>query len=986
MANPIGEAFITLRPDLSKFQGEAGAALSGQLTSLGGKFSTVGRLFTVGVSAPIIAGFALSAKAAIDFESAYAGLVSKVQGSPQQLQTIADGARQMSKELPFAATEILGVAKNAGQLGVKTDDVLKFTRVVLQMAQTTNLTADEAGAAMARIANILGLGGQSFDRLGSTILALGNIGASTEKDIVDMALRIAGAGKVVGLSAPEVLAFANALSTVGLDAESGGTAISRAFVEMANAAAGIKPTEEQLKAIDTAQRAVRDSSDGLVTAQRGVRDSIEGVRSAYDGVEAAHRTIRNANETLSQAYRDLAKAQRDQTQAAFDARRESLTVAQAQQHLAEVQARSGSALLLEQRDAQLAVAEAQKGLAEAQTARTREVADAQRALSRIQAQAKPDAQALADAQRRLTEAQSKDHSLEIARATQTLNRAQQGAFELSVRQKGASLEVQSAQLAVEEAQNRVGSSAETQADKIRNAQKTVRTAVEGVSDARKGEEAAQIRVRDALEGVTDAQKNEQKAKENWIDSQKKVDDLVDGTTGKLKLFATVAGTSAEEFAAKFKVDAAGAMVDFINGLDRMQKEGINVFPILDKLGLGEIRVRDALLRTAGAQGVIEENLRTAAKAWTDNTELERQAAIMNETTAAKIKILKNEIVDVLFTMGKEWLPVIRDVIDGLGPLAGIAAGAARAFANLPGPVKIAIVAIAGIAAAVGVLLIGIGLMLPAIGAMIAIAPFVGAAFTLMLGPVGLVILAIAAITAAIYLAIKNWDSIGPKLQEAGQKILDALGTVLDFVRDNWKSIAVLLLGPFALVVAAASDTFGVRTAAINAFNGAKDWLYNAGKAILNGLLGGLADKWQDVKDFFGNITDQIPHLKGPESRDLALLAPAGRNVMQGFQNGLDAGWGDVQRDLSDKTAQLGAMGSSFGGASPRGLAGATGSGGGGGGARSVAVAGKSSEFGGGITINATGPIVTNGKSARTGLRNLGWGVQADLNRRGVYTP
>src|SRR6185369_6588151 len=105
--------------------------------------------------------------------------------------------------------------------------------------------------------------------------------------------------------------------------------------------------------------------------------------------------------------------------------------------------------------------------------------------------------------------------------------------------------------------------------------------------------------------------------------------------------------------------------------------------ILDKLGLGEIRVRDALLRTSGAQGVVEQNLKQAAKAWEENTELQRQAGIVNETTAAKLTILKNEIVDVLFTMGRDWLPVIKDVIDGLGPLAAIAVGAARAFANLP---------------------------------------------------------------------------------------------------------------------------------------------------------------------------------------------------------------------------------------------------------------------------------------------------------------
>lgn len=990
MANPIGEAFVTLRPDLSKFTGEAGAALSSSLAGIGGKFSSAGRLFTAGVTAPIVGGFVLASKAAIDFESAYAGVQSKVQGTPEQLQAIADGARAMSKELPTSAVDILNVAKSAGQLGIATDDVLGFTKVVLQLAQTTNLTAEEAGSGMARIANILGLGGKSFENLGSTILSLGNIGASTERDIVEMALRIAGAGKVVGLSAPEVLAFANALSTVGLDAEAGGTAISRAFVEMANAVAGLKPTEEQLQAIATAQRAVRDGAQNLVTANRGVRDANENVESSYRGVAEANRGIQRANETLADAYRNLARAQRDQTTASFEARRETLSVAQAQQRLAELQAR-GPAAALELRDAQLAIAEAEKRLQEARSAGSREVAEAQRRLTEAQAQGGKNTTAIANAQRALNEARSKDHSLEIARAEQTLASARQRANELVVDQRGNVLELTSAQLSLQEAQARVGSASEAQADKMRGAQREVRDAIQGTKDAQQGQADAQKNVRNAIEGVTTAQQAQTRAQEAQQENLKKLGDLQDSTTGKLGLFAKVAGVSTEEFAKKFKDDAAGAMVLFVNGLERLQKEGVNVFPILDKLGLGEIRVRDSLLRLSGGQGILEQNLKEAAKAWEDNTELQRQAAIQNETTAAKLTILKNQIVDVLFTMGQDWLPVIKDVIEGLGPLAAVGVGIAKAFANLPGPVKIAIVAFLALVAAIGPVLIAIGFIATGLSGLIAIAPLVGAAVTLMLGPFGLAVLAFAAAFAAGLLIIKNWDSISEAAGKLKDKVLEGFQAVLDFLKNNWPEVATLISGPFAPLVILATDSFGIRSAIIQGFSGAINWLYNAGKAVITGFLGGLADKWEDVKDFFGNITDQIPRLKGPEQKDLALLAPAGRNVMQGFQNGLDEGWTGVQASLADKTAQLGALGSigSLGraGGSLTGLSAATGPGGGGGGSSVLAAIGGP-RMGGGesmpIQINV-GTVNTRGAGAKTGLRTLGWGVDQELQRRGVYT-
>ncbi len=138
----------------------------------------------------------------------------------------------MSKQIPASTTEISHVAEAAGQLGIKTKDVLNFTRVMIDMGKSTNLSSEEAATALARFANITQLDPSKYSNLGSSIVELGNNFATTEKEIVEMGLRLAGTGKVVGLTDPQILGLATAMSSVGIEAEAGGSAFSRVMQKL----------------------------------------------------------------------------------------------------------------------------------------------------------------------------------------------------------------------------------------------------------------------------------------------------------------------------------------------------------------------------------------------------------------------------------------------------------------------------------------------------------------------------------------------------------------------------------------------------------------------------------------------------------------------------------------------------------------------------------------------------------------------------------
>ena len=207
--------------------------LSTTCEAVGKRLQSVGKTLTTHVTLPLTALGAAAGKAAIDFESSFAGVRKTVDASEEQLQRLSRGIRDMSKEIPASATAIAGVAEAAGQLGIETDNILSFTRVMIDLGEATNLTAEEAATSLARFANITQMSQQEFDKLGSVIVALGNNLATTEAEIVSMATRLAGAGSQVGLTEAQIMSFAGALSSVGVEAEAGGSAFSRLMAKHA---------------------------------------------------------------------------------------------------------------------------------------------------------------------------------------------------------------------------------------------------------------------------------------------------------------------------------------------------------------------------------------------------------------------------------------------------------------------------------------------------------------------------------------------------------------------------------------------------------------------------------------------------------------------------------------------------------------------------------------------------------------------------------
>jgi TP901 family phage tail tape measure protein len=163
-------------------------------------------------------------------------------------------------------------------LGIQNDKILDFTKTMAQLGMTTNMAAQDAAMQLARFANITKMSQDDFDELGSVIVDLGNNMATTEGEIVAMAMRLAGAGTAVGMTEQNIMGMAAALSSVGIKAEAGGTAFSKVMLEMnSSVAAGGEELQQYarvvgLTATEFADMFRKDTASAVMTFISGLGD------------------------------------------------------------------------------------------------------------------------------------------------------------------------------------------------------------------------------------------------------------------------------------------------------------------------------------------------------------------------------------------------------------------------------------------------------------------------------------------------------------------------------------------------------------------------------------------------------------------------------------------------------------------------------------------------------------------------------------------
>ena len=335
----------------------------------------------------LAAGGVASAKFAIDFENNFANVKKTVDGTPEQLEKIRQEIIDMTtvginghSAIPETTAELTELAAAGGQLGITTDNIVDFTEVMAQMGTATNLVGEEGAATLARFQNVMGVGQNEIRNIGSAIVDLGNHSATTESEIAAMALRMGKYGSSVRMSAADVLGYSAALSSLGIEAQMGGSAIGRTWLSIekavANGGEGLKAFAKYSgkSAEEFKEQWNTDSSGAFNGLLKGLQ-SAENLTVALDDLGInntqdiqAMMALVNGYDLVTESVNRSNTAYQENTalQEEFNAKNET-TASQmqiAKQNIIEAARGIGETMLPSIKDASTTVADFAKGLSQ----------------------------------------------------------------------------------------------------------------------------------------------------------------------------------------------------------------------------------------------------------------------------------------------------------------------------------------------------------------------------------------------------------------------------------------------------------------------------------------------------------------------------------------------------------------------------------------------------------------------------------------------
>ena len=238
-------------------------------------------LMAVG-AATLTKAFAGPIGAAITFQSAMADVNKVADFTAGEYKQMSEALIDMSKRIPMATSELANIMAEAAQAGIARADLEEFTETAAKMGVAFDISAQEAGNAMAGLRSIFGLGQRDVTLLGDTVNLLSNSMNATASNILDFLNRAGGVGRQVGMSGQDLAAFGAAFLDLKTPPEVAARAINSLIMKLSGAGSASKGAQEAFQKLGFSGRELegifkKDAKTAMLTFLEAVNKSSDPI-------------------------------------------------------------------------------------------------------------------------------------------------------------------------------------------------------------------------------------------------------------------------------------------------------------------------------------------------------------------------------------------------------------------------------------------------------------------------------------------------------------------------------------------------------------------------------------------------------------------------------------------------------------------------------------------------------------------------------------
>jgi TP901 family phage tail tape measure protein len=217
------------------------------VTNFGAAMVRMGRSFTLYVGGPLAMLGGKAYKTALNYESALTDLAVAAEKPVEEMGALDEQIKLLTERIPKSYVEISTLMATLARAGVAEKDLTKVIEIMAQLEATTDVSAEESAASLIKFMNNTDMTADQMDELASVLFELGRASVATGSEIFGMAENMAATGGLAGFTAKDILALATAFSSMGIDAEAGGTSASKLMKRMQLAAETGKDVEDYTK-------------------------------------------------------------------------------------------------------------------------------------------------------------------------------------------------------------------------------------------------------------------------------------------------------------------------------------------------------------------------------------------------------------------------------------------------------------------------------------------------------------------------------------------------------------------------------------------------------------------------------------------------------------------------------------------------------------------------------------------------------------------